>query len=210
VRIAVLVPTHDYAPALFAYDLAQMQAHTVASFGEGAEVGLYFEVGTYVHQARESLLRQAVADGAHYALFLDSDMRFPPDTFVRLLDHGKPFVGINYSRREFPPTFTAAKAGELLVTSRESRGLEKVDSIGFGACLIETAILGRLPADRPWFWFDRTEAGDDIGEDVYFCGLLKDAGAPPFVDHDLSRACGHIGNFTFLCAHAEAHHEDTQ
>jgi hypothetical protein len=204
VRIAILVPTHDYVPALFAYDLAHLQAQTVAAFppDAGVEVGLYFEVGTYTHKARESLLRQAVEDGAHYALFVDSDMRFPPDALLRLLEHGEAVVGANYSRRTFPADFVALKSPtEKLVTGPKSKGLEEVYALGLGLCLLETAALGRLPEGR-WFWFDEAEDGQDIGEDVYFFRQLRAAGLTPYADHDLSKLCGHIGSFTFTTAHA--------
>lgn len=216
-RIAILVPTHESVPALFAYDLAQMQAHTIAAYPPeaGLELGLYVEIGTYIHQARESLLRQAVADGAHFALFLDSDMRFPPDTLLRLLAHGSPIVGINYAQRGMPTDFVAIKRvpespeerGEKLVTGPDSTGLEDVDALGFGACLIETAALGRLPEGEPWFWFERRWPGDHVGEDVYFFRALRGVGIQPRVDHDLSKECGHIGHFTFQTAHAFAERE---
>lgn len=214
-RIAILVPTHESVPALFAYDLAQMQATTLATFPEGLELGLYMEVGTYVHQARESLLRQAIEDGAHFALFLDSDMRFPPDALLRLLAHGSPVVGINYAQRGVPTDFVAIKRvpeepgqiGEKLVTNEDSTGLEDVDAMGLGVCLIETAAVRRLPEDEPLFWFDRRWPGDHIGEDVYFFRALRGVGIQPRVDHDLSKECGHIGHFTFQTIHAALERE---
>jgi hypothetical protein len=209
-NLAILVPTHDRVPALFAYDLARMYARTVAEMPETTRVALYFEIGTYVHLARESLLRQAINDGAHYALFVDSDMRLPSDTFLRLLAHGRPCVGINYAKREIPTSFVAIKrvpfeqgeVGERLVTREDSTGLEDVDAMGFGACLLETAAVRRLDDEKRWFWFESRWPGDHVGEDVYFFRALREVGIQPQVDHDLSRECGHIGDFTLTTAHA--------
>ena len=200
-----------------AFDLAQMMALTVSFMppDEGHELGLHMNVGTYIHQSRTELLQSALELGASHVLWLDSDMRFPTDSLLRLLKRDVPVVGINYSKRRLPPEFVAVKkipweadeVGEACITSEESTGLEEVDALGFGMVLMETATLVNLPdpLHDPWFWFDKTPAGRVIGEDVYFCKfMLQDRLSQRiFVDHDLSKECAHIGGFEFRCDHAE-------
>lgn len=210
-KIQILVPTHDNIPALFAYDLAQMMAFTTAIMPEGVELGLSFNIGTYIHISRNELLHDAMEQGADYALWLDSDMRFPREMLVALLNRDKNVVGINYSTRRVPPQFVASKnvrtQPERVATLASSEGLEEVDIIGFGGVLINMDILRDLPhyKDEPWFHFDRADDGGLIGEDSYFClRILQDRlGEKIYIDHDLSKACAHIGSFEYKTDHAE-------
>lgn len=212
-KLMIAVPTHDHIPAMFAYDLAQMMAFTSANFlapaGPIAAVNLAFCAGTYVHSARQELAEAALAVEADYILWLDSDMRFPKDIVARLFLRQKDVVGINYSQRKTPPDFVAIESMEgnrRVVTSPDSVGLQKCEAIGFGAVLMRTAILGRLPdpeENGPWFFFRwREDTQSMVGEDVYFAELLTAAGVDIYVDHDLSKECAHIGGLEYRCEHA--------
>lgn len=223
-KIAVAVPSHEKVDALFAYDLAQMMSLTAGVLPEGVNLGMYFVTGTYIHKARTQLLQQVLEDGATHLLWLDSDMRFPRDTLIRLLQHQQPVVGINYSKRHIPAEFVAIKhipdpndpedEGEKLQTTAEATGLEEVDALGFGAVLMETERLHELPdpQEEPWFFYEQLPNGMTMGEDVYFCHhmLRNRLGLRIMVDHDLSWQCAHIGRFEFKCAHAETEEKEIQ
>lgn len=204
VRIAIAIPSHDQCPFLFAYDLANMVAYTVAAMPDGVHLGLNAVTGTYVPNARQELTEEMVRQGADWVLWLDSDMRFPNDLLVRLLRHRAQMVGVNYSTRSADdPHPVAIKRvgldgpGERLRTGDDSAGLEEVEAVGFGAVLIRGDVLAALPplSDGPWFnieWMpDRREW---IGEDVFFCRLLRKMGVKIQVDHDLSKEIRHVGN----------------
>lgn len=218
------MPTHENVPAFFAYDLALMVRDTSMAIEamvrqakrQGRKFDAFFGIeivqGTYVHTARQELMDQMLIDGVTHVLWLDTDMRFPPDALVRLINHDLPLVGINYSKRRVPPEFVAIKtvgwnAGEVsakLVTDEDSHGLEEVEAIGFGMVLMQTAALKNMPDPKkePWFWFKWMEdKQQQVGEDVWFCKLFRDSGQRIFVDHDLSKECGHIGQFTFKLDH---------
>lgn len=215
-RVAVVVPTHDMAPALFAYDLAGMMAFTCSNFVGPDKliksVGLVFQTNTYIHKARQQLAEAVLEQGADCVLWLDSDMRFPKDTLVRLLKHNKDFVGINYSKRGIPPEFVAIKRHsppEQLVTDADSEGLEEVEALGFGVVLMKTSVLHALPpperTGHPWFWHEWiAESGRHVGEDVFFCRMAKEAGVDLYVDHDLSKECAHIGTLEYTTDHPVA------
>ena len=98
-KINVFVPTHEIVPALFAYDLAQLMAFTVMSMPEDTAISLTFLPGTYIQCARQELMQHAFEDGIDYALWLDSDMRFPKETFAHLIQHKEAMVGANYSKK---------------------------------------------------------------------------------------------------------------
>lgn len=219
-RVAICVPTHDNLPAMFAYDLGQLMGQ-VGAHGVGTGIvesaALYFVTGTYIHSARQELAEHAVMKGADYVLWLDSDMRFPPDTLWRLLEHNEPIVGVNYSNRGLPPNFVAiSKTGiedgvvEKCPTLEESTGLEPVEAIGFGALLVRTDVFRALgdPQEEPWFFYEwLPNLGQQVGEDVWFAERVREAGYEILVDHDLSKDCGHIGNFTYTPEHVEAYLE---
>lgn len=218
----MVVPAHPKVHALWAYDLAQMMGF-LGSQAVPAElieaVSLSFVTGTYVHTARQDLAQEALNCGADYLLWLDSDHRFPKDIALRLMAHDKDVVGINYSQRGVPPDFVAIKnldtengESEKLVTDVDSTGLEKVDAVGFGAVLMKANVFADLPdpQEEPWFWYEwLPHLGQQIGEDVYFCRLLREAGYDLWVDHDLSKECKHVGDFEYQVEHAAASQEDS-
>ena len=209
-RLKVVVPSHDTVPALFAADLAQMMTFTTSVLPSdgGTLLGLNFTIGTYIHRARQEILFQAIEEDVDYLLWLDSDMRFPEDLFVRLLQHRTQVVGINYSMRRVPPEFVAIKhlstgledPSQRLITAPDSTGLEEVDAVGFGAVLMRMDAINGLPSPREQQWFGHEyvpERMDWIGEDVLFCKLLRESGVKLYVDHDLSKECLHVGQYEY-------------
>jgi len=214
IHIAICVPTHFKVDALFAYDMAQMMAFTTAVMPENCSIGLHMNIGTYIHKSRTELLQDALSGPATHILWLDSDMRFPQDAAIRLLQRQVSFVGCNYSTGRMPPEFVGIKHiplgddpwdGERLKTNDDSTGLEEVDALGFGVFMMEAAALRDLPDPNytPWFWFEKTRFGHEIGEDVYFClKMVKEhLNERVFVDHDLTKHVSHIGGFEYKFYH---------
>jgi hypothetical protein len=188
------VPALDIGPTAFAFALARMYAEARASL---PAVTLAEGAG-FVHHAREHLLHEVIELwGATHVLWLDTDMTFPPDTAARLLQHDVDVVAANYETRRPPVRPTARRAGQC-VSSVESSGLEAVDHVGMGVFLMRASVVVGLP--RPRFWYSTpTET-----EDVYFCRLLRAAGRTIYVDHDLSKSVGHIGQHIYRPAGAPA------
>lgn len=211
--VIVAMPTRDYVPAEFMYDLARMVALTCSTFVADGIINwtMHMLQGTAIHSLREELSKLALARGATHILWLDTDHRFPADAFIRLWNHQLPMVGCNYATRKAPSEFVAFKKvgavpgepNERLVTGPESKGLEKVDGLGFGFFLMHTEVLRSLDPNEPWFRFDYDKVSARvIGEDVYFCKLAREAGWDIHVDHDLSKEIGHMGSFDFRVDHA--------
>ncbi len=221
--VTVAIPSGHDVKAYFAHDLAQMMIHTALHYlkpGNLSSLNLAWQVGTYIHEARQVLASTAISVGTDYTLFIDSDMRFPQDALLKLLLHGKAMVGTNYSSRTFPAKFVGIKrvtnqetseAGEKLRTGLDSTGLESVDALGFGFMLIRHDVFAALPdpQESPWFWFDFIKGSpSNIGEDVHFCNLVREYGFEIFVDHDLSKQIVHIGDAYFDYRHPLAAEED--
>lgn len=197
-RLAIGAPTRDMVPASFAVDLAELFAFTKA-FGPFEDVTVHYVASSYIHAGQERVLHDVIESwGATHVLWLESDMSFPKDAAIRLAEHNLPFVGCNAVMRHFPIRFTAVRDGERIPTLPESSGLEAVDACGLAVTLMRTDIVQRL--ERPWF---RHEESDD-SHDVIFCRRVKELGYEIWIDHDLSKEVGHIGQHTFRPAHFAA------
>lgn len=193
-RLLIGGPTLASVPASFAFDLAQLYAFT-REHGPWTSVTMGFIQATYVHVGRETVLAGAIERQATHVLWLDTDMAFPADTAVRLAKHNRPIVACNCVMRDPRLLCTAVKDGQRVETAASSSGLERVDTVGPAVMLMRTDVVFGLA--RPWFEHGRNASGGDIGEDVMFCRRLTEAGHSIYIDHDLSKEIGHIGQFTF-------------
>jgi len=197
-RLAIGGPTRDTVPASFAVDLAQLYAYT-RERGPWSTVTVGFLTSTYIHVGREFFLEASLKQGATHVLWLDTDMTFPRETAVLLAAHAQPIVGCNYRVRQPSGLFTAQREDRTRVaTEALSTGLEAVDALGFGCVLMQADIVVDLA--RPWFRHGLNDQGGDIGEDIMFCRALRAAGHTIYLDHDLSKGIGHVGQHTYRTA----------
>lgn len=193
-RLWIGGPTRDTVPARFAMDLAELYATTLDG-GPWADVVLGFVESTYVHVGRNAVVKAALQRQADHVLWLDTDMTFPPDTATRLGRHDQPIVACNCLMRDPRRLWTARRNGEPVPTLQTSTGLEAVDTVGLAVMLMRTDVVARMPP--PWFhhgWNILKQT--DIGEDVTFCRRLGED-HPIYLDHDLSKEVGHIGQYTY-------------
>lgn len=185
--ILVATPTRGEVLATFAYDLIQLlKKSPKASWG--------ISLGSYINNNRTLLVHEAVKQGASHILFIDSDMRFPPDALERLLKHNKDIVASNAKSRT-ADSWCAFKQGKQ-VSSEGKKGLEEVETVGFGVVLIKTEVFtSKLRALPPHIFsmpFDNS-TGKFVGEDVYFCTIARENGYKIWIDHDLSQEVKHTG-----------------
>jgi hypothetical protein len=185
----------------FAFDLAKLCAYEgVTRCAKGGSLMIYQVPGTLIFNQRERLAEEALKDGADAILWVDSDMRFPKDALEILLSRDLPIVGVNATTRRFPVKPTALdidpETNDLVkVNSKGKTGLEQVMGVGFGMVLIKKEVFEA--AQKPWFWFEQTDKGGTIGEDIYFCAKAFDAGYQTVIDHDLSMHIRHIGIYEY-------------
>lgn len=204
-NIAICVPARDEVSTGFAHDLAIMSARFYGNAQAGTLFNVNFVSGTLIADQRQKLVMMAIKQKADYVLFLDSDMRFPPNLLEHLMLHDKDIVACNYATRRLPvKTVAFSDFAELkCVYSGDKTDLEEVDAVGMGAMLIKTEIFKKLPL--PWFSISYLPSGNMyIGEDIYFCKLAQANGMKVYVDHDLSKQVKHIGVMEFTHDHAEA------
>ena len=200
-KVAICVPCRDTVMTGFAFDLAKLCAYEgVTRCAKGGSLMIYQVPGTLIFNQRERLAEEALKDGADAILWVDSDMRFPKDALEILLSRDLPIVGVNATTRRFPVKPTALdidpETNDLVkVDSKGKTGLEQVMGVGFGMVLIKKEVFEA--AQKPWFWFEQTDKGGTIGEDIYFCAKAFDAGYQTVIDHDLSMHIRHIGTYEY-------------
>lgn len=201
VKLAIAVPSQDTVSAGFALDLARLSA---AIAGANVPFTILSSKGTLLPQQRATLVKAAQSYGATHLLWLDADMRFPSDTFRRLIEHQQAIVAANYPTKRLPilPTAEHRELG-MLFTAEESSGLAEVSYCGMGVMLVDMAVYATL--SQPWFilGFNPKEQ-EYIGEDVFFCRRAKEHGYRVLIDHDLSKEVRHVGEMEFRAEHTMA------
>ena len=204
-RIVIGIPTRDECKARFAFDLVKLVA---AHLQTGDTVIPMPSMGTLLASQRTALVKEARRENATHILWLDSDMRFPADTLKRLLAHNVQVVGANCAKRRMPTGPTAANYDQVegkvsVYTEEDSTGLEQVDMLGTGVLLVRMDVFDEIPFPpfaTPWV----PDMQEFMGEDTYFCMLLKRKGVPVYVDHNVSLEIGHLGEFEFKHLHTWA------
>ena len=212
IKIALCMPWQNQVDANFTLCLADLVATIVAQYvAPGyADLNCFTYNSSYIAWSRTEICKGAIEWGATHQLWLDSDMTFPPWAFHQLFKQDRPVVAANYARRRpphAPVTFkTIVENGsendhKLCYTEPTSTGLEEVDAIGFGVVLIQSQVFDSIKT-APFRVLDDEMSKTRVGEDVYFCQLLKKAGIPIYIDHDLSQRVGHVGSMEFHNGHS--------
>jgi hypothetical protein len=189
----------------------------------------------WYHAARGDISRNRITDAFlegdwTHCLYLDGDMRFPPDLLKRLLAHGKAFVGGLYFRREIDPMWPLAYEYRdppalpfVPVFDYPERGLMRVNATGSGCWLIRRDVFGAVQAEmqrniRDGLGLDldyvphivdgpMPEIRGDyqrIGADLRFCYYARRAGVDIWLDCDPELNIGHYAHVPLARADYEA------
>ena len=146
-----------------------------------------------IADARNSLVEQALYDGARHLLMLDTDQVYPADTLTKLISHNVGICGVRVHRRWMPfdPIFLRGDIGRYEpVTEDEmySGDLIEIDATGTGCLLFNMGIFDKLTPQ--WFEFGKATDGKPVGEDINFCSKARNAGVRIFVDTSIE--VGHL------------------
>ena len=210
VKLALGIPSLGDWKADFGFALCQMCVYMSAALfedGQSREVLFLDKRTSNLPRSRQEILEDAVLQDCTHVLFLDTDQTFPMDVAHRLLRWKKPVVACNIPLKTFPSFPTARLRGPTAFgipvysnSTSNPMGLEKIWRVGSGIMLIDLSILKTIP--KPWFELRYSDKHQQfVGEDWYFCKKVEDAGFDIYIDHDLSRHIGHVGNFQFTHAH---------
>lgn len=200
-RIFVAVPCPETVHAEFAHSLACLSANLVAT-GHAVEIAI--SIGSHLALNRRQLSEYFLKGAFDHLLWLDSDMRVPPDACNRLLSHDVDIAACNYRKRRFPdPIFVArnfpgefnGQSSEVKVTEN-SPETEFIDATGFGCCLMRRSVLEKIEPPHFVFVYD-PEKKREVGEDLYFFEKCRRHGIKVLCDNALSKRISHIGVFHF-------------
>lgn len=162
---------------------------------------------TLINEARNIFAANAVKAGFDRVFWLDSDMKFEPDTLVRLTqdmdEYNLDFVsGLYFTRR--PPIKPVAfkslnwdkkENGDLDAGSEYffdyPEGLTEVAGTGFG-CVLTTVDLLKRVGDTFGAPFAPLES---MGEDLSFCWRVIQIGAKMHLDTRVK--CVHVGMYEY-------------
>lgn len=189
-QVVICVPTNGLVHALFSYCLINAIRYTEA---HGVPVVLEMDAGTVLSNQRQVLSDSALEHHADHIMWLDSDMTFPEDVIIRLLEHKKSVVCATYSKRVAPFHPTAFyNINPVEPVDTEGHGLVSIKYSGMGCMLVKAIVIDQIPSPHyPLKWHAPSSTWH--GEDMGFCDLLTDNDVKIFCDLDLSREIGHLG-----------------
>lgn len=147
-KIAVMSPTNRLSGIYYWLDLIEL----LFNIAKKHEVIIRFDDSVApLDMKREHLAEFALQNNADYLLFIDTDMRFEPDLFDRLVKHGKDIISGVYMDRVSGFTPKHIKNQDLFVKCIEQKKLCKLKTTGFGIMLIKSEVFRKTK--KPWFKF---------------------------------------------------------
>lgn len=188
-KIAILMPCYNNLPAQTFLDFVDLLVHAKQKF----EVSTLLIDSTVIAEARNILAREFLKTDAEYALWLDSDMSFPEDIIEKMMEEEKDFVSaLSFTKRvKIEPSFRVKTAGAYnAVEDYPKNSVFEVDAVGLACALMKRKVLeqaAKISGGKPLFGFSQPE----VGEDVWFCELVKQAGFKIFVSSKI--IAGHVG-----------------
>lgn len=207
-RIAVCVASSGNCKTQFAMSFAGLMAYfpTRPLMVEQPEqhIAQFLVESSSIAYNQHRLVEAARDWKATHILWLEDDMKFPPEALHMLFARRQMWVGANYPIRSGPPfTNTALAFDQSRVRTRaDSTGLEACLYTGYGCALMDVTIFDKV--ETPWFEFPWKGDGNYATSDWYFSEKVRAAGIPIYVDHDLSKLIGHVGSHTYNVAEVEA------
>ena len=194
-QVVICVPTNGMVHAMFTFCLINAIRYTES---QGIPVVLEMDAGTVLSNQRQVLSDTALNEhAAEHIMWLDSDMTFPEDVIIRLLEHKKKVVCATYSKR-VPPFHPTAfyNINPVEPVNTEDHGLVTVRYSGMGCMLVHASVFDSIPSPHyPLTWHPPSSTWH--GEDMGFCELLEENSIKLFCDLDLTREIGHLGQREF-------------
>jgi glycosyltransferase involved in cell wall biosynthesis len=197
-KVAIVTPTHRHPTTPYVGSLAALLLNA-RDLTAGLDLN-YFLTSGHLAGARNDLIAAALGWGADWLLFIDDDISFPPGLLSGLLSHGKRVIGCNCSTKGHTPIPTACRRRgdkfERVYTMPDATGIEEVDHLGLGVCLIAADALRKLAPPIVQAHPDMTTSRFP-GQDRYLFERLRAAGETVWIDHGLSNQVQHWGEYPF-------------
>lgn len=200
-HVGIAIPCQDQVDAMFANDLVKAAAYHAFTFPED-NITVSWHQSAFLAESRNVLVKGLIEQGCDYVIFLDTDMRFPQTLFDDLMKHDLPVVAANCAKRRRPISATARKENPEdpsrldPVWPEQKEGIERIAVVGTAVMCIRADVFFQI--EYPWFhtpWHEEDQRF--VGEDLFLCAQLKNAGIPLHIDHAVSWAVRHIGSYEY-------------
>lgn len=177
--------------------LCLLQALPYTNQELGCEFVFNFHKGTYLHELRNNIVKDARENNADYLMFIDTDLTFDHDGIVKLVKSDKDIIGGMYNMKSLPLVTTIKIADEngkrLDIKQFEvPKDVFKCHAIPTGFMLIKMSSIKDM--EFP-FGFDRDEEKQLVGEDIKFCIDAQALGLDIWCDPTIK--IGHIGQYVY-------------
>lgn len=192
-KTLIAVPCMDQVPVPFCQSLALLK--------KVGECTLAMQAGSLIYTSRNNLATTAIKMDADYVMWFDSDMSFPPDTLIRMMDTLQKndldiLTGLYYRR---VPPYTPVLFKDIVFEGENCLWTEfqevpetlfEVGACGFGIVLMKTDV----------FFDVQSRFGNmfgpigNTGEDIAFCWRARQCGYKIFCDPTVE--AGHVGYST--------------
>ena len=175
-KTMIAIPCMDTVQTEFAQSLVNMRPV--------GEIRHAFESCSLIYKSRTDLGLLAIKEGAEFVLWLDSDVIFPPDLMIDLMEDmkGRDIVtGVYHMRRApFKPVIWKTLRQGLTPDENESVDYNdypkdqifEVDGCGFGAVMMRTNVLEAV-RDK---YHELFAPVPGYGEDLSFCVRARGCG----------------------------------
>jgi hypothetical protein len=202
IHLSVCVPTTGLCRAEHTLSMIQFALHFALTPADPERPRQHIVFRQYqsscISNARQSMARASLDEGATHVLFVDEDIEFAPDAPMLMLARQLPLVACNYKIRfeGWPFTAYTPDFSGRIATRADSPDLEECGATGFGLCLIAREVFEAM--EPPWFpllW--DPAAGVHTTEDIPFFTAARAAGFPALIDHAASRRIAHHGNYRY-------------
>uniref|UniRef100_A0A6M3JMP3 Putative glycosyl transferase n=1 Tax=viral metagenome TaxID=1070528 RepID=A0A6M3JMP3_9ZZZZ len=142
--------------------------------------------GCHNYKNRNKIVMDSLESKSDYVFMVDTDMEFPDDTLVKLLEDDKDIVGCTYNKRALP--LTPIHAGE------RPKELYRINAVPTGVILIKSSVLRVM--DPPWFAVQWLSGVEFMGPDIYFCTkATRDYGFEVWLDPTIE--VKHLGEYKY-------------
>lgn len=147
------------------------------------QMQMFLGIGCYIHNNRDTCVRQAMEAGCSHLLFVDSDVMFNPDAIPTLMKHaenGFDVVAGRYNKKILPVQSTVKE---------DIKELSEVEFVPTGFLLVNMEVYKKI--GKPYFSFENGAES----EDFYFCKKAKEHGYKIYCDPTIDIA--HLGTAIF-------------
>jgi len=199
----VLIGTPSYTGQLHAFYVDSLINTIKVCSKVGIDIyHLFVCFDALVQRARNDLFKIAYNDGFDYLFFIDSDMVWNPQDFLRLINHRKDIVLGAYRQKTDEREVYTFRVKE---NPKIGGDLVEIDSGGFGFMCISKETIKKMYETAPEYTNGDIKnrlvssveilEGEFTGEDILFCKKWAALGGEVFLDKKI--ALGHIGEKIF-------------